>query len=133
MVAPAVTVVVEDLTQNGRHKGMLALMTYGNTTMMQTSEGVPGTKHEIMYIAQVELHCPVSRRRATGKAEETYNTSLYKKIIATTSKGVKFVWMDETVAPPIIGPARQYGRSSRFTPMHWGQVEWEKRNGKRER
>jgi hypothetical protein len=136
--------IVEDLTGNGRHKGMLALMKLDgttNATMRQTSLGLPSapagqakgeSKHSIIYISSVELSYPVGRRQDNGKADEAFRSSLYKKVIATTSNGMKFVWMDETVSPPLIGPARPYGRSSQCSPMHWGQEQWEKRFGKRE-
>jgi hypothetical protein len=134
--------IVEDLTDNGRHKGMLVLMKLDDaTTVKQTSQGFLSaqegqekgeSKHSIVYISSVELSYPVGRRRDNGKADEALNASLYKKVIATTSNGMRFVWMDETVSPPLIGPARPYGRSSRCSPMHWGQEQWEKRFGKRE-
>ena len=129
---------------------MLALMKRDgptNATMRQTSLGLPSapapapapagqakgeSKHSIVYISPVELSYPVGRRQDDGKADEAFHASLYKKVIATTSNGMKFVWMDETVSPPLIGPAGPYRRRSQCYPMHWGQDQWEKRVGKRE-
>ena len=102
-----------DLTNGGVREGML---------VVTTSTNVPGKRNnEIIYIAKVELSHPFSSREEAEK--KSYDGNLYKKIIATTSEGARFVWKDQTCDPRIANNARQYG-SALYAPMHWGYKEW---------